>query len=392
MKDSDKIVFRGCKVCNPGSLPCEAEVTVAEGMISSVVLGTAPKEAIEVAASGKILMPGFIDLHVHGAGGRDASEGSFEAIETISLALAAEGTTSFLATILSSFQEGSRNFMLPEALQFRFSGAQAMGIHLEGPYLNPEFAGMIPLKSLATVSELFPEEILEACRGELKMMTLAPELPGSHRVIEMLLKEGVVPSIGHTGATFDQTNRAIACGVRHATHLFNAMKGFHHRDPGAAGALLMEDSVVCQIIADGMHLHPSVVHFIARIKGVESIALITDGLPSLGEKRKSGFYLGRPYEIRNGAIFSLDGTLAGTVLGQLALLKRFSAFTEIPIHSLLACSTTVPAKVLGIAERKGRIAPGMDADMLLLDEEWNLEQTWVKGKCVYCRDMRIDKE
>lgn len=338
-----------------------------------------PPQAEILDARGKIVSPGFIDVHLQGAGGFDFLDAAPEAIEKISQALAGFGTTSYLATTV--FKNGKNAHI--ESIVKGCRGAECLGIHLEGPFVNKGKKGMIRENGIRGCSLSYLDKILNACAGQLKMMTIAPELKGATRIIRRLRKQKIIASFGHSNASCEETIKGISAGIDHATHLFNAMKSIHHRDPGPLPALLMDDRVCVQLISDGVHVHPEIIKLVLRLKGIKNICLITDSMSSMGLPDGKYVYDGWNYESKNGACRYKDGTLIGTALPLNKMIRRMMGFTGISLQDALGMVTINPAKALGIQDRKGSIEEGKDADLVIMDEGLNIEMTIVGGEIVY---------
>jgi N-acetylglucosamine-6-phosphate deacetylase len=227
------------------------------------------------------------------------------------------------------------------------------------------------------------DEILDMTAGKLAMMTIAPELDGSLEIIRRLVDSNIVASFAHSEADYEQTLVGIGAGISHVTHLFNAMSGVHHRAPGPLVAILENEKVTAQLIADGVHLHPSVLKLAFGILGPERVVLITDGMQAMGLPDGQYIYNGVEYESKNGAARYKDGTLIGTALGLSELVKRFTSFTGCGLDVAVKMVTENPAKVLGHAERRGSVAVGKDADLVLLDDDLSVHTTIVSGQIVF---------
>jgi N-acetylglucosamine-6-phosphate deacetylase len=263
------------------------------------------------------------------------------------------------------------------------SGAKPLGIHLEGPFIHPERLGGFGKQYLQPPSvELF-KQYQAAAKGHIKMVTLAPELEGIEAVIRHLVEERIVVSAGHTMATYEEMVRAIDLGVSHVTHMYNAMSPFTHRSPGVVGAALLDPDVSLQIIADGAHLHPATVKLTVEQAGVDRIALITDAMHMLGLSDGHYSSFGHEVELRMGQVQLADGTLAGSVLTMNHAVRNAMQFAEIPLHEAVRMATIVPATILGIHNRKGSLEAGKDADIVLMDEAFNVHLTMVEGEIVY---------
>jgi len=389
MDKKNNYLIKKVQVINPGETLPEMDILIEGGIIREIGKDIKGTDFPIPDVSGKKVIPGLIDVHIQGAGGSGILDGKEESLKQMSRTLASFGTTCFLATTVFFAREKDNCHLelLANMKGRNLPGAKIAGVHLEGPYINIEKRGMIQPQCICSPEDVPLEKIMEKCGDSLKMMTIAPELPGVPGIINILLEKNVVPSIGHTNATFDEAKRAIEKGVRHVTHFFNAMRSFHHREPGALGAVLMDARPVCQIIPDGNHIHPAVIKWVFTIKEIEKFALITDGMSALGSTGGKFYYNDNlEYHIRNGAAFYKDGTLIGAVLPQIKLLDRLHVFTGIPVEKLLACATIVPAEVLGISGRKGSIEVGKDADLVIIDNDWTVEKTFIEGNLVFERN------
>ncbi|MES2218033.1 MAG: N-acetylglucosamine-6-phosphate deacetylase [Pseudomonadota bacterium] len=333
------------------------------------------------------IVPGFIDLHVHGARGHDVMDGTMTALSAISTTLAAEGTTAFLATTMTAAPTAIeqavvtvRDFM---QMQLKAQGAAILGIHLEGPFIAAAKMGAQPGdKILAPNVELMKKwQLLSG--DNVKLVTLAPELPDSHDLIDYLCSQHIVASIGHTNATYAETMTAINAGCTHATHLFNAMRGIHQREPGTVTAALLAANVMVELILDGVHLHPAIVELVLKTKGIENIVLVTDAMRA--KCLADGCYElgGQDVTVSKGEARLADGTLAGSVLTMSSALQNMLEFTGCELRDALKMVAENPAKVLGLFDKKGSIAVGKDADIVVLDEELNVVLTVCGGEVVY---------
>jgi N-acetylglucosamine-6-phosphate deacetylase len=335
-------------------------------------------------AQGLIAAPGFIDVHIQGAGGYDVLDGTEEALRTISKTCARFGVTGFLATTV--FKPGQENQHLRLAAKYvgrDLGGANLLGIHLEGPFISKANKGMISSECITEPSVELLQEIYDLTKGHLKMMTIAPEIPGSLKIIECLVADGTIASFGHSEAVYEQTLDGFKAGISHVTHLFNAMSSLHHRSPGPLLAIFENKDVTTQLITDGVHIHPAVLRFAFDTLGPNRIIPITDGMKAIGLANGKYIYNGVEYESKDGTARYKDGTLIGTALGLGQVLKRFVTYTGCPLDVSIKTVTENPARVLGIEEKKGSIQPGKDADIALLDEDCSIYATIVDGKIVF---------
>jgi len=361
------------------------EILIGEGRILSIGAPGATREFNRrIDARDKIVVPGFIDVHVQGAGGADVLDGTPQALDMIALTCARYGVTGFLATTV--FRSGKDNRHLRVAARRCFQnpeGAELLGIHLEGPFIAGGKRGMIQEDCLAPANSRTLGRIRALCSDQLRMMTIAPELPGALQLIPTLKAEGVVCSFGHSQADYEQTVAGIQAGIHHATHLFNAMMPMHHRDPGPVPALLECGEVSAQIIADGVHIHPAMLRMAVQRLGGNRLVLITDGMQAMGLPDGRYLYNGLDYESKNGTTRYLDGTLIGTSLGLSELVARCARHGGCSLEQAVRAASYNPACVLGLQEHRGSVEEGKDADLVVLNPDLSVHLTLRSGRCVY---------
>jgi N-acetylglucosamine-6-phosphate deacetylase len=335
-------------------------------------------------AQGKIIAPGFIDVHIQGAGGADVLDGTVEALQAISQTCARFGTTSFLATTVFKPGQGNQHLAVAaEAVGRNLGGANLLGIHLEGPFISLQKRGMILPECICPPSEQVLDAVQAMTAGQLKMMTIAPELPDSLPIVRSLVESGTVASFGHSSAGYEQTLDGFNAGISHVTHLFNAMASIHHRSPGPVLAIFQTRNVTAQVITDGVHIHPAVLGLTFGALGPQRTIVITDGMQAIGLGDGRFVYNGVQYESKDGTARYKDGTLIGTALGLNQMVSRFMAFTGCPLPAAIQTVTQNPARLLGIEHKKGTIAPGKDADLVLLENDLSVCATMVAGKTVF---------
>lgn len=335
-----------------------------------------------IDAEGLSLLPGFIDIHIHGGNGFSVMDGTYEALSGISTFHVKHGTTSFLATTTT----GSRDRILKAltcasaCLNTGLPGAEVIGIHLEGPYINPKRSGAQDKGEIRIPDFHELNDFLQAANDKLKLATIAPEVENGMNALLLLKENGVTVSIGHSDATFEQVREAVEKGASHTTHHFNGMSPIHHREPGVAGAGLICPEITTEVIADGIHVHPSMVKFLFETKGPWNVCAITDAV----------FCAGLPdgeYEdviVKDGQVHLKDGSsLAGSTLTMINAFKNVLKFTGYSIEEILPSFTLVPARQIGMDHIKGSIEIGKDADFILVDHNLSIVSTFVKGKDVY---------
>jgi N-acetylglucosamine-6-phosphate deacetylase len=333
------------------------------------------------------LIPGLIDMQVNGGAGVDCLRAGAAAYDTLGRYLAATGVTAYLPTIVSAPLDEMRRAGEAAAVAMRREGPvpEILGVHFEGPYLNPLRRGAHRPQDLRTPDVDEMTETLRRLDGALRVVTLAPELEGAEAVVRALARSGVLVAIGHTDAAFDEVQAAARWGARMVTHLFNAMRGIHHREPGAAGGALVTPSLALSLIADFAHVHPAVLSLTAHAAGMARIVLVTDAISAAGMGRGS-FTLGaQTVDVKDGVPRLADGTLAGSVLQLHRAVHNFAAAAGVSRRDAVQAASLTPAKLLGVHRRKGRIAPGMDADLVVLGRDGDVLLTIARGRVAYQR-------
>jgi N-acetylglucosamine-6-phosphate deacetylase len=363
-------------------------VVIEDGRIADVSAGPAPAGAL--AFPDATVIPGLIDLQVNGGAGVDCLRAGPPAYEALGRYLAATGVTAYLPTIVSAPLDEMRRAGEAAALAMRDAGPlpEILGVHLEGPYLNPLRRGAHRAQDLRSpdVDEL--AELAGRLEGVLRVVTLAPELEGAEAMVRWLAGRGILVSIGHTDAAFDEVQAAARWGARMVTHLFNAMRGMHHREPGTAGAALVTPSLGLGLIADLIHVHPAMLSLAAHAAGVGRIVLVTDAIAAAGMGR-GAFTLGaQTVEVKDGVPRLADGTLAGSILQLHRAVQNFAAAAGTSRRDAVQAASLTPARLLGLHRRKGRIAPGMDADVVVLGRDGEVLLTVARGRVAYQRAER----
>ncbi|QCT01914.1 N-acetylglucosamine-6-phosphate deacetylase [Paenibacillus algicola] len=333
------------------------------------------------------IMPGFVDIHVHGGSGEDFMEADIEGLNAITSFHCSQGTTSMLATTMTA-PKHAIDAVLQNVQQYRSSTmpyARLEGVHLEGPFISPQWPGAQNPEHIVPASILWLEEWEQSFPGLVKLMTLAPERDGALEAISWLKEHGIVAALGHTDATYEQVQRAVDAGLSHGVHTFNAMTGLHHRKPGTAGALLGDDRLSAEIIADGIHVHPAAVSILARLKPADGLILVTDAVSAAGMP-DGEYMLGGLQTIVEKGIATLksnSNSLAGSTLTMIRGFQYLVKEVGLSIQQASAAASFNPAKVIGIDDRTGSLAKGLLADVLLLNDQLDLEAVWVQGSRKY---------
>jgi N-acetylglucosamine-6-phosphate deacetylase len=388
------MILAGPHLVLPDRIARSGHLRIEGGLIAGIsndyIAPHAGEEVIEL--HGLYVAPGFIDLHIHGALGRDAMEATPDAFDTICRHHATGGTTALcLTTIAAPLEriiaviEAARDYRRQEP-----QGARVLGVHVEGPYFSVEKRGA-HLPSLLRNPEPAEWRQLLDHADVIKQMTLAPELPGALPLIEALAKHGIIASVGHSDAWDDDIAAAFAHGLRHATHTYNCMSTSRRRGPyrqaGVLEYVLSEPEILCEAIADGRHISPTLLHLLCRAKGVDGIALITDATAGAGMPEGTQFMLGETAcVVRDGAALTADGTaLAGSTSSMIRGVRTMVNVCDLSLVDAVRMASLNPARALRLDGRKGTLAPGMDADLVLLTPDLEVHQTWVAGRPVYRR-------
>jgi N-acetylglucosamine-6-phosphate deacetylase len=355
-----------------------------DGKIVRFDEGLAPQIGLEeLDAGGYTLLAGFIDVHVHGAMGADTMDGNIEGLRTMSRFFASTGVTAFTPTTLTSPHEETLAalYTIKDAMREKPVGAAIVGAHLEGPYLNKAKAGAQNPEFVRLCRAEEAQQYLDT--GVLRVVSLAPEFPENHWLIAECVARGISASVAHTNATYAQALHGIDLGIHHATHTYNAMTGLHHREPGTLGAVLGDNRVRCELVADGVHVHEGAMKILWKVKGRNHTLLITDAMRATGLGNGNYTLGGLDVIVRDGKASLKDGTLAGSVLAMNQGVRNFMAATGESLETLWPCFSLNAAAAIGLADSKGSIAVGKDCDLVLVDEQINVLLTVVGGEVVY---------
>ena len=381
-------VFTPLEIIEDGLVVIEDQVIRAVGSRQQIAV---PSGARLVELGNKIIAPGFVDVHIHGAAGHDLMEGTPEALEAIAGFVLEHGTTCFVPTTLSApvpdlaralqgLSAAIRSWKTNAASGAAFGEprAEPVGIHLEGPFLSVECRGVHPREHLQQPSLNLFHDLLAAANGCARILTLAPELEGAAELQATAMQNGVRVALGHSNASYDQAEQAIHAGAVHAVHVFNAMRPFAHRDPGILGAVLTDDRVVAEVIADGAHVGEPALRLLVRAKGVSRIALVTDGVSATGmcpgRYSLGGMEIFVGDDPRTGMLTcrNHEGKLAGSVLTQDRAIRNMVRLTGVSLCDAVRMASWNPAQLVGLGDRKGCLRPGADADLVVLDPSGNV--------------------
>lgn len=365
--------------------PFPGYIRVFGSKIVGVGRGSPPSRRGAIDVGDNAVIPGLIDLHIHGSGGFDAASGNVAGLEGMARFLASHGVTSFQPTVGAAPVANMERAIsaVKEFTKSRSAGAfaRSLGLHLEGPFLNPEMPGAIPAESLLRPDVSLAAKWLEMGEGTIRRVTVSPELRGAPDLVRRFASSGVKCSMGHTRASYEEAVSGFAAGITSVTHTFNAMKGFHHRDPGALGAALTAKGVYCELIADGIHVHPVAMKLLVAAQGRDAVCLVSDALPPAGLPPGRYEFLGRPVSLdEQGRVTLSDGTLAGSSASLRHCLENVVKLAGVPFADALRMATVNPAKSAGVFEAMGSLAAGKDADIVVLAPDYEVLWCLVEGK------------
>ena len=360
-------------------------ILIEDKRIAQIGEGNAPTfdSATILDCGGNTALPGFIDLHVHGAVGRDTMDATPQALQDMARFYASHGVTGFLATTMTA-SDGNTLHALENAAQCVGpvqDGATVLGVHLEGPYLNVTMKGAQDGQYIRLADPKAYTEWLNL--NVIRQVTVAPEFTENQTFIRDCATHGINVSIGHTAATYEDVQRAVSLGARQATHTFNAMTPVHHRKPGTAGAVLSIDEITCELIADTIHVLPALLKLTVRAKGPEGVVLITDAIMGAGMPDGNYELGGQAVTVANNTATLADGTLAGSVLTMDRALRNILAATGLSLAQTWPMTSANAARQIGIADHKGKLEVGYDADIVVLDAANNVRKTIIEGRVCY---------
>ncbi|WP_414052272.1 N-acetylglucosamine-6-phosphate deacetylase [Macrococcus animalis] len=345
--------------------------------------GTFKGEADIIDARGNILLPGFIDIHIHGGYGADSMDATHESLDKLTKGILTEGTTSFLPTTMTESIPRIK-LALENIASFESKGAEILGVHLEGPFISEFKVGAQHPQFVIRPTIDMINSFSDAAKQQIKIITIAPEVEGASEAIAHF--NHIIFSAGHTIASFDEMNKAVEHGLRHITHLYNAATGFTHREPGAFAAAWLNDGLNTECIVDGVHSHPAAVKIAYRLKGRDKFMIITDAMRAKGLGDGESELGGQKVNVVGNEARLDDGTLAGSVLKMNDGLKNFIAFTDESLENAWRVMSYNQAVALGVDDRIGSIKIGKQADLVLLDVEFNVLSTVKRGYSIYNRE------
>jgi N-acetylglucosamine-6-phosphate deacetylase len=381
------ILLHTARAVTPTAEIPDAGILIREGVIEAIGPRrgmSTPSGAREVNATHLTAIPGFVDVHIHGAGGHDVMEGTPEAMCAVASMVARHGTTSFVATTVTASPEdtcrsveGIARFI---AVQHETDEARAevLGVHYEGPFISPARRGVHPKEWIQLPSAEMMERFFQAAAGNARILTIAPELLGAAPCIDAARKSGVVVAMGHTDATYEQARAGMARGARHAVHVYNAMRPFSHRDSGVIGAVLTSPEVSAELIADGVHVEEAAMRLLIQAKGAGGVVLVSDGVSATG--MPDGKYMLGKFEVTvsGGVCRNAEGNLAGSTLTLDRALRNVVGLGA-SLQDAVRMLTVNPATLLGVEFKKGALRAGADADIVLLDEGLHVTNVWARG-------------
>jgi N-acetylglucosamine-6-phosphate deacetylase len=369
------MILGNARVVTPSGVLDRGRVTIEGSQIAGVAADSAPPAADVLDLGGAWLLPGFIDIHVHGGGGHDATASPDDTAAAVAFHRR-HGTTRTLVSLVTASIDALRSQLEWIAELAKDSTSTVAGAHLEGPFLSHARRGAQNPDFLRAPDREVFAELVNASAGTLRSVTLAPELPGAMQLVPDVLAAGAVAAIGHSDATYEQACAAIEAGATVATHLFNGMRPLHHREPGIIGAALRAE-LACELINDGVHVHPAITSLVARRP--TNLVLITDAIDATGVGDGRFVLGGQAVQVRDGHARLDDGSLAGSTLTMDAAVRRAVVECDLAIEVAAAAAATNPARVLGIGASCGSIAPGLAADLVVLDDELRVQRVMVGG-------------
>ncbi|WP_028549873.1 N-acetylglucosamine-6-phosphate deacetylase [Paenibacillus sp. UNC451MF] len=393
MSEGKNTYIYNVRIVTPDTTIKNGWILLSDGHIAAIGKETGSVEHARTLArdcevidgQGGWMLPGFIDVHVHGGYGHDFMDADAEGLDEITRFHAHNGTSVMLATTVTA-SKADIDQVLSRVQSYREAGmpyAQLLGVHLEGPYISAKWPGAQNPQFIVPPQPAWLEDWTQRFPGLIKMQTLAPESEGAIDYIEALTRQGIVAALGHTDASFDQVQLAAEHGLSHAVHTFNAMTRLHHREPGTVGAVLTNPAIMAEVIADGHHVHPACIRLLAQMKGPDNLLLITDAMSAAG-LGNGEYKLGGLDVIVNGGVARLKegDSLAGSTLTMIEAFRYTVNEVGISVEHASRMASGTPARRLGIDAETGALEPGKQADVLLLNKQLELERVWVQGRVI----------
>ncbi|MFA1736323.1 N-acetylglucosamine-6-phosphate deacetylase [Lysinibacillus fusiformis] len=374
------LIIRNITVVNASGRDEQMDVWMKDGKIAQVTQHIEAQGIEQLDGSGKFLLPGFIDMHIHGSAQMDTMDASDEGLHIMAKSLLKEGTTSFLATTMTqSFDNIERAIANVAQFQPKSDEAEVLGLHIEGPFVSKQRAGAQPLDYIVQ-PDLEVITKWQALSGQkIKQITLAPEEPNGMTAVQSLSENGIIVSIGHSDATYEQMQEAVQLGASQGTHLYNQMRPFHHRDPGVVGGVLLLDAIKAELIVDFIHMHEGAVEMAYRLKGADGIILITDAMRAKGMPYGEYDLGGQLVHVTESGAHLSNGSLAGSILTMDQAVRNMHQITNCTLEELVKMSSYNAAQQLKLTN-KGQLIEGYDADAVIVDEHLLLHQTIKAGQ------------
>lgn len=374
------------RVVLPEQVLVDHDVEIRDGLITEIC-ASRPDHGADwtVDVGGDWLIPGLVDLHVHGAGGFDTMDGTSDSLTAMSQALLLQGTAAFLPTTMSSSPDYLEHVLqsIAAVQKSQKIGAEILGIHMEGPFLSPAYKGAQAVESIYPFADGHEADVFAALvenyPGLVRILTLAVERPGAAELVRVCREQGVIPSVGHSEASYEQMRQAFSWGVSQVTHAFNAMPPLHHRRPGLLTEALKNPQIRLELIADGVHIHPAVLELVLGIKAEACVLLVSDGTRAVGMPDGEYDLGGQMTTVKEGIATLPDGTIAGSAYSLLQGVKTlFRLGFDLP--RALRHASLYPARLLGVDHRLGSITPGREATLVRLDRDLTIKQVWQRGE------------
>ena len=377
-----KLLLRDARIVLPNRIIEDGTILIEDDRIVSVSENKPSTDAETLSLGGSTVLPGFIDVHIHGAVGVDVMEASADGLAEVSAYLATQGVTGWLATLVPGSDENYASVSAAVGQAMNASGgARVLGIHYEGPFVNSAQCGALHTEYFKTYSSPKDLDSLPVPENSLRMITMAPEVEGGVELVRELTKRGWVISIGHTRADLQVLEDACAAGARHMTHFMNAMAPLHHRSPGPIAWGLSRDDVTVDLIADGVHIHPFMLRLLMKMKGTSGISLISDAIAAAGKGDGDYQIWGETITVKNRRTANAAGSIAGSVISMLDAVRLLDSL-GIPYADLAQMASSNPAKLLGVDKDCGSIEAGKRADLVALDQQGNVNLTLIGGRSI----------